>query len=140
MIRRLRLVSIAVPELGEALTFFRDILGLDVDSGVGAPHHALGVIHMKAGDTAIALIQPMDPGTPVGRFLQQRGSGPYHIGFEVEDIESVLRTLGARGAELLDREPRDVDGGRIAFVRPKGMRGVLIELWEPSPAESEPAT
>ncbi len=123
MIKKLRLVSIAVPEIEEALGFFRDALGLPVDAEVPAPHHALRVAHLKIGDTVVALLQPTDDGTPVGRFLQQRGSALYHIGFEVENIEITMRTLLARGAELLDREPRDVEGGRIAFVRPRGMRG-----------------
>lgn len=139
MIRRLRLVSVAVPELDEALAFFRDALGLRLDTEIGDPHHALRMAHLRAGETALALIQPTDDVTPVGRFLQQRGSALYHIGFEVDDIEMAMRTLLARGAELLDREPRDAEGGRIAFVRPRGMRGVLIELWEPSATRGKPS-
>lgn len=137
MIKKLRLVSIAVPELDAALEFFRDALGLQVDSNIEDPHHALKRVHLKVGETALALLQPIEDESPVGRFLQERGSALYHLGFEVEDIELTMRTLLARGAELLDREPREVPGGRIAFVRPRGDRGVLVELWEPNPEGTE---
>ena len=131
MIKGLHLVSIVVPELDQALAFFRDAMGLEVDTSVADPHHALRLAHVKVGHTALALMQPLDQGTPVGRFLQRQGSALYHVALEVDDIEYAMRTLLARGAELLDREPRDSETGRIAFVRPKGLRSVLIELWEP---------
>ena len=88
MIRKLRLVSVAVPDLEEALGFYRDALGLPVETGVEDPHHALRVAHLRVGETALALFQPVEPETPVGRFLEQRGSALYHISFEVDDIET----------------------------------------------------
>ena len=136
MIRKLRFVSVAVPDLDAALAFFQATLGLAADPGVRDPHHALHQAHLVVGDTAIALLQPVEDESPVGRFVQQRGSGLYHLAFEVDDIELTLHTLLARGAELLDREPRDVPGGRIAFVRSRQMRGILIELWEPANVEA----
>ena len=40
-----------------------------------------------------------------------------------------LRAGKARGAPLLDEKPRPGAGGaRVAFVHPKGSRGVLVEL------------
>jgi methylmalonyl-CoA/ethylmalonyl-CoA epimerase len=141
MIKGLRLVSIAVPNLAEALQFYRDTLGLPIDPDTTDPHHALKVAQLRIGETAVTLMQPTGEGEgPVGRFVENGGSGLYHLGLEVDDIELALRTILARGGDVLDREPRPApDGGRIAFVRPHGQRGVLIELWEP-PASSDPAT
>lgn len=135
MIKRLRFVSVAVPDLEEALGFYRDALGLSLDPEVKDPHHALHVAQLEVGESALSLLQPTDERSPVGRFLQQRGAALYHVSFEVDDIELAMRTLLARGAELLDREPRDVKDGRIAFVRPRGLQGLLVELWEAAAPE-----
>jgi methylmalonyl-CoA/ethylmalonyl-CoA epimerase len=40
-----------------------------------------------------------------------------------------MDTLSAAGAPLLDKVPRAGAGGsRVAFVHPRGSRGVLVEL------------
>jgi methylmalonyl-CoA/ethylmalonyl-CoA epimerase len=47
----------------------------------------------------------------------------------VPDIEQAMAALKARGAPLLDERPRPGAGGaKVAFVHPKGSRGVLVEL------------
>lgn len=129
-------MSVAVPDLEQALGFYRDTLGLAVDPSVEDPHHALHMAQLRVGETALALFEPTEERSPVGRFLQQRGAALYHVSFEVDDIELTMRTLLARGAELLDREPREVKGGRIAFVRPRAQPGLLVELWEPGEASA----
>jgi methylmalonyl-CoA/ethylmalonyl-CoA epimerase len=41
----------------------------------------------------------------------------------------MLAKLSGAGIELIDKKPRIGAGGsKIAFVHPKGMRGVLLEL------------
>ena|SRR5437867_11831812 len=131
MIKKLRFVSIAVPNLDEAATFWRETVGLPMRGDWDLAEPGLRVARFGAGDTELALLQPTNPDGPVSRFLDQRGAGLYHLSFEVDDIELALRTFLARGAELVDREPRDGPDGRIAFVRSSAMRGVIIELWEP---------
>ncbi len=50
---------------------------------------------------------------------------------EVPDIARAMAALKARGAPLLDETPRPGAGGaKVAFVHPKGSRGVLVELRE----------
>ena len=44
-------------------------------------------------------------------------------------VEKAMAALKAQGAPLLDEKPRPGAGGaRVAFVHPKGSRGVLVEL------------
>jgi methylmalonyl-CoA/ethylmalonyl-CoA epimerase len=48
---------------------------------------------------------------------------------EVPDIEKAMAALRTQGAPLLDDKPRPGAGGaKVAFVHPKGSRGVLVEL------------
>jgi methylmalonyl-CoA/ethylmalonyl-CoA epimerase len=68
----------------------------------------------------------------VGRFLEKRGEGLHHIAYEVDDLEGALVTLQRDGVELIDAAPRRGSAGtRVAFVHPKGNRGVLTELIAP---------
>lgn len=132
MIKGVHVVSVAVRDLERALGFYRDSLGLPVRAQQDVPERGLRLARLGAGATDVVLLQPTHGDSDIGRFLQQRGEGPYHVGFEVEDIELGMRTLLARGALLLDRDPRAGPDGRIAFARPSWSRGILVELWERS--------
>jgi methylmalonyl-CoA/ethylmalonyl-CoA epimerase len=47
----------------------------------------------------------------------------------VDDIAAALAELKARGAQLIDETPRPgMHGTLVAFLHPKGMLGVLVEL------------
>ncbi len=85
----------------------------------------------------IELICPTSPDTGVARFLDKRGEGLHHICIEVDDIDAALDALRQAGAPLIDEVPQAGAGGaRVAFVHPKGARGVLTELRQ-GPKDSE---
>jgi methylmalonyl-CoA/ethylmalonyl-CoA epimerase len=87
------------------------------------------------GDGKLELLQPLGPDTPVGRFLQRRGSGLHHLAYRVSDIDAALRRLEGAGVELIDRAPRPgAHGHRVAFIHPRSTGGVLVELVEPGAA------
>lgn len=134
MIKRVRRISVAVSSLDEALAFYRDALGLSVTTEVDLSDRGLRLVRLDGNGTDIELIQPTDPTSTLGAFLQRRGEGLHHIALEVDDIELEMRTLLARGVQLIDRQAREGPGGRIAFVHPRSTGGVLIELYEPQPS------
>ena len=81
------------------------------------------------GTSYIQLLGALGPDTPVGRFLERRGPGVHHIGYRVQDVVQVLSSLKAEGVALIDETPKP--GSRnttIAFVHPRSMGGVLVEL------------
>ena len=76
------------------------------------------------------LIAPKPRGENLGleKFLDKRG-GLHHIAFAVENIQSALDELAERGVPLLDRHPRPgARGHHVAFLHPKALGGVLVEL------------
>ena len=82
-----------------------------------------------AGSSYIQLLAATGPDTPVGRFLARKGEGIHHVGYRVADVASVLERLRAAGLPLVDEVPRAGSRGTtVAFVHPKGFRGVLVEL------------
>jgi methylmalonyl-CoA epimerase len=135
VIRGLRSISVAVSNMERALGFYRDALGLRVLSDLDMPERSLHVVRLELGSVQLELMESTGPTSPIEPFLLNRGQGLHHVTLEVEDIELEMRTLMARGAELIDRTPREGLDGQIAFVNPGSSGGVLLALNE-SPAPS----
>jgi methylmalonyl-CoA/ethylmalonyl-CoA epimerase len=133
MLENLYHVAIAVKNLSEVEKIYETALGLKVehrevveDQGVNT-----SMLVPKDGGTAIELLEPLDENSPISKFLDKRGEGIHHICFKVDDIEAVLATLKEQGVRLIDETPREgAYNSRVAFIHPKAMNGVLIELAE----------
>lgn len=86
---------------------------------------------IPVGGSFVQLLQPLDPDTPVGRFIDRQGEGLHHLAFAVASIDLALEHLRAEGARLVDEAARPGGRGtRIAFVHPGDLTGTLIELVE----------
>jgi methylmalonyl-CoA/ethylmalonyl-CoA epimerase len=128
-------LGIAVPSIGNALSFYRDALGLEVSATETVEDQGVHVAMLPVGESRVELLEPTGPDTPVGRFLEKRGPGLHHICYRVPDIRAALDRLRAAGARLIDEQPRVGAGGHlVAFVHPSATGGVLVELAEASDA------
>jgi methylmalonyl-CoA/ethylmalonyl-CoA epimerase len=126
---RIAHVGIAVPDLDAAVSFYRDVLGLEP----GPPEHADGaaIVALPFGESEVELLAPLAPDTPIGKFLAKRGPGIHHICYRVPDLDAALDACRAAGYRLIDEVPRSgAAGRRIAFVHPKATAGILLELTE----------
>jgi methylmalonyl-CoA/ethylmalonyl-CoA epimerase len=122
-------IGIATRQLDDALALWRDALGLQVDLTEDVTEQGVRVAMLRAGETRIELLEPLSPGSPVGKFLEKRGPGIHHLAIEVNDIQASLADLKSRGARLIDERPRNGAGGcLVAFVHPESANGVLLEL------------
>ena len=122
-------VAIAVSDLDAAVAFYEEVLGLHCDERERVADQEVDVALFGRGQGRIELICPFTEGSGIAKFLKQRGEGLHHICLDVPDIEAALAQMQARGLPLIDKQPRTGAGGsKIAFVHPKGGRGVLIEL------------
>jgi methylmalonyl-CoA/ethylmalonyl-CoA epimerase len=126
---RLDHIGIAVSNLEEALTFYRDALGLEVEApeDVGSQHVRAHFI--PAGDAALELLEATAEDSPVARYLARRGPGLHHITLRVDDLSAALAELRARGVRLIDDTARPgAHGCLVAFIHPSSTHGVLVEL------------
>jgi glyoxylase-like metal-dependent hydrolase (beta-lactamase superfamily II) len=61
--------------------------------------------------------------------VDKRGPGLHHITLRVDDIHAALAQLKARGARLIDEQPRPgAEHSLVAFIHPASAHGVLVEL------------
>lgn len=126
-------VAIAVENIDEAEKLYQTALGLNVthrevieEQGVKA-----SMLEPKDGGTVIELLEPLDENSPIAKFLDKRGEGIHHICFWVDDLEASLNRLKEEGVRLIDESPRKgAHYTKVAFIHPKALNGVLIELAE----------
>jgi methylmalonyl-CoA/ethylmalonyl-CoA epimerase len=130
-IKRIDHIAIVVDDLDSALGFWRDALGLELQAVEDIPEQASTVAFMPAGGSEVELVKPTTDDSGVARYLQKRGPGIHHICFEVENIDSALAELKAKGVRLINETPlTGADGKRLAFIHPESTHGVLVELYE----------
>jgi len=126
-------IGIAVGDLGQALAFYRDALGLEIGPPEEVPSQKVRAHFVPVGEAMLELLEPTAPDSPIATFIEKRGPGVHHITLRVDDIRAALARLAARGVRLIDAEPRQgAEGALIAFVHPASTHGVLVELKQAS--------
>ena len=133
MPRRIDHVAIIVRNIEQALAFYRDTLGITPREIKEVPTEQVRIAFLPVGGpggSEIELIEPTNPDSSLARFLEKRGEGLHHICLEVDDIDAALAGMHAKGAPVLDKQPRLAAEGRAIFLHPRGTNGVLLELVE----------
>jgi methylmalonyl-CoA epimerase len=124
-------IGIAVGDLGQALAFYRDALGLEIEPPEEVASQRVRAHFIPAGAAALELLEATAADSPIAKFVDRRGPGLHHITLRVDDLDAALARLKARGVRLIDETPRPgAQNSRVAFVHPSGAHGVLVELKE----------
>jgi len=127
VLRRLDHVAVAVRNTEDALRYFRDRLGLEVASSEELDSPRVRLTYLDAGNAYIQLLEPLDGGEPLARWLEENGEGLHHICFGVDDV------LGASGELAVDGTPPVAGSGRgrvSSFVPGALQHGVRVECTE----------
>lgn len=131
MLKKINHIAIAVNNLEEAAKFYQEVMGLTLSGVEVVSAQKTKVGFFKIGESNIELVQPAEPDSPLTKFLETKGQGIHHICFEVDDVESEVRSFIEKGAAMVDQKPRPgAHNTKVAFVHPKSSSGVLIELCE----------
>jgi methylmalonyl-CoA/ethylmalonyl-CoA epimerase len=122
-------VGIAVADLDAAVEEYRRTLGVEPVHRETVEDQGVDEVLFRIGTSYVQLLGATGPDTPVGRFLDRRGEGVHHVGYRVLDVEGALHRFRSAGVRLIDEHGRPGSRGTtVAFVHPKGTRGVLVEL------------
>lgn len=124
-------LAVVVHSVDEALTFWRDALGLPFDGVEYVPDEAVKIGFLEVGGVHIELLEPTSDDSGVAKYLDKRGPGMHHLCLEVDDLDKAMAELEAKGVQLIYEMPRTRDNGRrYTFIHPKSTSGVMIELYE----------
>ena len=133
MLKRIDHVAIIVRSIEQALTFYRDTLGIQPREIKDVPSEQVRIAFLPMGGpggSEIELIEQTTPDSSLAKYLEKRGEGLHHICLEVDNIDTTLQEMKEKGASVLDEQPRIAAEGRAIFLHPKGTNGVLLELIE----------
>ena len=131
-------VGVAVPDLDEAIAFYRDSYGMallhtETNEEQGVREAMMGVGPADAPHSCVQLLAPLGPDSTIARFLDRSGPGVQQVAYRVTDIDAVCATLRERGLRLLYETPkRGTSDSRVNFIHPKDAGGVLVELVQPA--------
>ena len=136
LVRKIDHIGIAVRDLNESLKVYEEVLGLTTRVQEMKDYDVL-LAFIEVGDVLVELIQSTKPDGVFAKFVQEKGEGLHHIAYEVDDIESALKSVKEKGIKMIDEQPRKGADGLIAFAHQESMSGVLVEFVE-KPSTSTP--
>lgn len=120
-------LAIVVRDTDDALTFYRDVLGLPVLFSEVLPDQPVRLTHLDMGNTHLQLVQPLTPEHPLSAHLDTHGEGLHHFCFLVDDVKQMIPAVA--GVPSADAAARSGPNGREAiFLNRDHTRGVLVEL------------
>ena len=122
-------IGIAVRSL-DAAKIYQD-LGLAIEHVEVVETQKVRTAFLSVGDANLELLEPTSPDSTIAKFIESRGEGIHHICLRVDDLESHLAALKAKGYRLINEHPvPGAHGCRVAFLHPSAGNGVLLELSE----------
>ena len=130
-VKKINHVAVVVEDMEQALAFWRDALGMQLQELRDVPAENSQVAFMPLEGSEVELVVPTTDDSGIARFLSRRGPGMHHICLEVDDIEAMLAQLKGNNVQLINEEPRLAsDGRKYAFIHPRSASGVLVELYQ----------
>ena len=133
MIGKLNHVAIAVPNVENAASKYKEMLGAKVSDIIELPDHGVKTIFVNLNNTKIELIEPLGESSPIESYLKRKpDGGMHHICYEVQNINDACKKLTDNGATILGSGKPSIGahGKPVIFLHPKNFNGTLIELEE----------
>jgi methylmalonyl-CoA/ethylmalonyl-CoA epimerase len=143
---KLHHVCVVVRDIDAAQAFYESVgigpwidyppLGEYTDLDVPDPDgfRALKYRYAWVGEQQWQLCEPGPGDTPQRRFLEERGEGVFHVGFEVPDADAAER--GAAVAPLM--RGRREDGSGFTYFDTAAPAGVILEIRQSPPGNAPP--
>ena len=128
MIKKVHHIGIAVNTLEESAALFESLLGVKPRLEEAQSQKVTEAVFHVGDGMEIDLLEPTGPDSAVAKFLENRGEGVHHIALEVDEVNTELKNMEKKGFRLIDEEGREGVAGKIGFLHPKSVNGVLVEL------------
>jgi methylmalonyl-CoA/ethylmalonyl-CoA epimerase len=129
MIKKIEHLGIAVKDLSASIELYEKLFQTKCYKIESVESEGVKTAFFKIGESKIELLEASKPDSPIAKFLEKKGPGFHHVAFETSDIDSEIQRLISEGFELIHQTPKDgADNKRIAFLHPKAVDGLLLEL------------
>jgi len=130
MIRKFDHVGMVVKNTDEMVSLLSNLFGFEISESIMFLEEGFKSTLISKEGTTIELIEPIGTEGIIQRFVQKQGWGLHHVSIQVDNIEHEMKSLKAKGVQLVNEEPREVKGtsNKTVFIHPHSTRGILIEL------------
>lgn len=131
MLDKIDHVGLAVRNLDEAIARYSALCGRAPDHREEVTSQKVQVAMFEVGESRVELLMATAPDSPIAKFIDKRGEGMHHICFKVANLEEALARMKNAGMEIIPGAGGAGAGGsRVAFLHPKSLMGVMVELVE----------
>jgi len=120
-------ICIAVKDLEAAKKIWEPIFGKGMDDSYVDELEKIKVARYWMGEVGFELMESTTPDGEVAKFIEKRGEGVMVISLNVDSTEAAMNELKAKGYPFIGGS-RPFRGCKFAFVHPKMVNGVLLEL------------
>lgn len=135
-------IAIVVKDIEEAAKRWAELLGKPVpEIRTTRPGNEVKVIYrgkpsdgqvkltfFALGQVVIELLEPISEGTSWQEFMDEKGEGVQHIGFQVVDPEKTSAELEKAGYPVFHQGRYDSDDGTYIYHDTQDALGVVVEL------------
>ncbi len=129
MIKKIEHLGIAVKDLNTSIQLYESLFQTKCYKIESVASEGVNTAFFQVGESKIELLEASNPESPIAKFLEKKGSGFHHVAFETTDIDFEIGRLINEGFNLIHLTPKDgADNKRIAFLHPKAVDGLLVEL------------
>ena len=113
-------VGVAVPDLDEAIAFYRDAFGMQVVHEETNEEQGVREAMVAVGDSGscIQLLAPLNDESTIAKFLDRSGPGLQQLAYRVTDVEQVSAVLREPRAAAAVRRPPPRHLGQPDQLRP----------------------
>ena len=129
MLEKIDHIGVATRDLAKTIAMYKDVFELTPVFEEEVTEQKVKVAGFKVGESTIEFLEPTSGNSPIAKFLENKGEGLHHMAIKVNNVEEMLAKLKEKDVRLIDETPRiGAEGKLIAFVHPKSMNGILLEL------------
>lgn len=126
--KRIHHIGIVVDNLGDAVSFLTDTVGLDLSRTLDIPERGgLKAAFFPWGNAELELIEVSEQEARRAR-LGDSAARIEHIAVEVDDLAATAASLAAKGVQFTTPEPLAADGMTFFFSRPETSDGVMYQF------------
>ncbi|MFM7682597.1 MAG: methylmalonyl-CoA epimerase [Bacteroidota bacterium] len=127
--KKIEHLGIAVKDLNASIQLYEKLFQSECYKIESVESEGVKTAFFQVGESKIELLEASKLDSPIAKFIEKKGPGFHHVAFETTDIDVEIERLINEGFELIHLTPKDgADNKRIAFLHPKAVDGLLLEL------------
>lgn len=130
IIKKFDHIGVVVEDLQKAMDALSHFFGLEVREEMEIKDAGIRIAFYPLGSGQMELIEFQKPIAGVDPLITRPGAGVQHVAFQVDDFQQALKTLTAKGLQLVKGFPRSGAHGQVAFFYPTEGLDLLIEICE----------